>query len=426
MLYSIIKTIYHLRAFEYFREKIKIYKINKYRKYIPEIINRISNQDEIRVIFFAINISMWKYDGLFQEMMIHKRYKPLIIPSLGYSADKKTRLYEQQKMKEYFQKKGFPFLASYDAKSKKWLNIKKYKPDLIFYTQPYDKNPYKGYNIRKFHKYSLFAYVPYAFWVEKGNWGYNLLFHNIAWRLFYPTNIHLKNGINISYIKGCNIKVTGYPMAERFLLPNSPTSPWKIKNPKIKRVIWAPHHSITNGLLNYSTFLEISETMKQLAEKYSKQIQFAFKPHPSLKNKLYKLTEWGIEKTDKYYDYWKNSPNTILADSDYVDLFLTSDAMIHDCSSFSAEYLYTKYPVMFLTKPDHQDYLCEFGKKCFDMHYKGSNITDIIDFLEKIVIKGNDPMSNIRNIFFKKYLAINNGNISKIIFSEINKSLEKK
>jgi CDP-glycerol glycerophosphotransferase (TagB/SpsB family) len=369
---------------------------------------------------------MWKYDGLFQLMLADERYNPIIVSSLGYSADKKTRLFEQQKMKDYFSKKGFPFLEGYNAKKQEWYDIKKHKPDLIFYTQPYNKNPYKGYNIENFYKYSLFAYVPYAFWVEKGAWGYDCLFHNIAWRLFYSTNIHLQHAINYSYVRGCNVNVVGYPMADRFLRnSDKPIYPWKINNPKLKRVIWAPHHSITKGLLEYSTFLDIAEDMLQLANKYSGRVQFAFKPHPTLKNKLYKLKEWGVEKTDYYYKCWENTPNAILADSDYVDLFLTSDAMIHDCSSFSAEYLYTKHPVMFITKSNHLDYLCDFGKKCFEVHYRGYNINDIDYFLNDVVINGNDVMMDLRNTFFDNYLSRKDGAVSDVIFHEINKLLDK-
>ena len=76
----------------------------------------------------------------------------------------------------------------------------------------------------------------------------------------------------------------------------------------------------------------------------------AFKPHPILKPKLYKHALWGKERTDAYYHCWETMENTQLEMSDYIDLFMTSDAMIFDSVSFMTEYLYTKKPALFLCR----------------------------------------------------------------------------
>ena len=125
--------------------------------------------------------------------------------------------------------------------------------------------------------------------------------------------------------------------------------------------------------------------MLSLAEKYKDVIEFAFKPHPALKDKLYKFNEWGQERTEQYYEKWSTMPNTFLADGNYTQLFAQSDAMIHDCSTFSCEYLYTYKPVLFLLKKTYSPLLTELGSSCLEMHYHAYHESDIEDFINNVV-----------------------------------------
>jgi CDP-glycerol glycerophosphotransferase (TagB/SpsB family) len=148
--------------------------------------------------------------------------------------------------------------------------------------------------------------------------------------------------------------------------------------------------------------------MINLANKYKDNIQIAFKPHPLLLTKLYKV--WGKKKTDDYYAQWVNGENTQLVLGDYVSLFMLSDALVHDCSSFTVEYHYTRKPVMYLTKDEHHaDGLNDFGKMAFDLHYKGSCEEDIEAFIND-VIEGRDEMKEKRKKFYNDYLLPPNGN----------------
>ena len=111
--------------------------------------------------------------------------------------------------------------------------------------------------------------------------------------------------------------------------------------------------------------------MLDLAQQYKGKIQIAFKPHPILKQKLYLHPEWGQKKTDKYYQTWQNSENTQLESEDYIDLFLTSDAMINSSVSFTAEYLFTGNPGLFTLKDDIiQSKFSRLGDMAFEKWYK--------------------------------------------------------
>ena len=60
--------------------------------------------------------------------------------------------------------------------------------------------------------------------------------------------------------------------------------------------------------------------------------------------------------------------NGMLCESDYIDLFLTSDAMIHDSGSFLIEYIYVNKPVQrIISNFEARNDFNSIGKKCFDI-----------------------------------------------------------
>lgn len=172
-------------------------------------------------------------------------------------------------------------------------------------------------------------------------------------------------------------------------------------------MIWAPHHSIDDDI-SISTFLLYCDDMLEVARRYSDRVQFAFKPHQLLKFKLQRL--WGAERTERYYNQWAELDNGQLEEASYVDLFLTSDAMVHDSASFTTEYLYTRKPVMYLVRNSNQhDVLTPFGHLVFDAHYHGRVLADIEHFLDDTVLGGDDPKEGERKEVYDNYLGLVDG-----------------
>ena len=76
----------------------------------------------------------------------------------------------------------------------------------------------------------------------------------------------------------------------------------------------------------------------------------------------------------------------------YIALFKYSDAMIHDCGSFTVEYMYMDNPVMYLVRNnDHVENMIPYAREAFNLHYKGENSADIERFIQS-VIAGDDPL----------------------------------
>ena len=168
--------------------------------------------------------------------------------------------------------------------------------------------------------------------------------------------------------------------------------------------------------------------MIDLSIKYKDLIDFCFKPHPALKEKLYNHKEWGISKTNDYYKFWKNSENTLLSESGYQDLFIESDSLILDSVSFTAEYLYLNKPYCFLTK-DNFDYnrsLNIIGKKIFEKINKVNNISSLEDFIKNSVLKRDKKQLINQKYILKNINVLNNKNLlaSQNIYNVINKAIE--
>ena len=359
-------------------------KILYYTRFLqPKIEKRISEQNKLSIVFFVISISMWKADGLVKRLLSDPRYDIHIVSFL-YPLDSMERRKElQNQMEAFFKKKNYPYINSYNFLTNTYFDINELHPDIIFYNQPYNLG-YSGYRIERFWKKTLFGYIPYCLNIEQDDVFYDTLYLNICKYVFVTTPYDLTLARTKTKTKGRNCVLAGSLFHDELIeAQESKEQIWH--HPNYKHVIWAPHHTIMpDDVLQYSTFLTYADYMLSLAEKYKDTIEFAFKPHPALKDKLYKLEEWGKERTEQYYKKWSTMPNTFLADGSYAQLFAQSDAMIHDCSTFSCEYLYTYKPVLFLLKKTYSPLLTELGSSCLEMHYHAYQKSDIEDFINNV------------------------------------------
>ena len=407
-----------------FRYRLKILAYNSRKK---RLVKKVFSKDKITVVFFVLYDNMWKIDGLFELLMKNPRFSPFIISSPYPHHPRKFGIENQKKVELFFKKKDYPYINGYDFDKDKCFDIASINPDIVFYQQPYNTG-YKDFKIETLWKHSIFGYVPYCYTLEDEPGMFDQLLTNIAWRVFLSSEAEVKTVGQYLHNNGNNLVPTGYPLAESLSKNESEFNCqlWKHIRDSRKRVIWAPHHSILDtDILNYSNFLSIAEDFLALADEYKDTIDFAFKPHPVLKRKLYKLEGWGEKKTDKYYEAWANKQNTCLIEGDYIDLFVSSDALIHDCSTFTAEYLYTRKPLMFISKPNMKNCFNEFGRMCFSQHYIGHNIEDIKSFIDNVVILGNDPQKMERDRFYSEHLVSYKGaSIAQNMFNEFIKELE--
>lgn len=366
-----------------------------YKIYYYFRIKQLRKQSIIKVVFKIENLGAWKTELLYKLMIQHPRFEPILI--ICQNAVENDLL----NLRHYCNAKGYKYLEIDGLNQDVWDCC---YPDIVFFQKQYRGETFLGLKcLLKYHK-TLFAHIPYGFRSSIEPWAYDWPYLHKCWQIYYENKKIATEYAPLVSSKRPNIYVTGLPMMDELLAqPKETINPWKSSEGK-KRIIYAPHHSINpdNEWIS-STFLDFGDTILQLAEKYSDKIQWAFKPHPLLKDKL--IAIWGEERTNEYYSRWQDIEWSQYESGKYVGLFQYSDAMIHDCGSFILEYLYTENPVMYLFKDNHLENTFNLQyKKALSLHYQGWNIADIESFIIN-VINGVDPMKQKRISFKKDFLT---------------------
>jgi len=371
---------------------------------------KIRERGSARVCIIVSSLSMWRLEEVWKLMQGNPRFdcRILLIPFAKQSAEEKES--EMEKLRTYFRGKGIPFQEEDTFES--------FDPDIVFYQQFYSHS-YLDPVRAKHNEFRLLCYSPYGMMFIDKKWQYNSRFHNVAWKIFLQSESHKAKAYELAANHGRNAVVVGDADSDAFLAPDF-KDVWKPQDTPKKRVIWAPHHK----KLGRDSFEWTAEEMKEYAIRYKDSIQFAFKPHPRLKTELYK--EWGQERTDAYYAFWRDSENTQLETGSFIELFRGSDAMVHDSNSFIAEYLYTRKPVLFLSTNTEtiKSKFGKFGKDALNAHYQGSDASAVTEFLDNIVLGNADSMAERRQEFHDTYLIAADGRgFGESVVKEIEESI---
>ena len=295
--------------------------------------------------------------------------------------------------------------------------------DIVCSANPYDGMTHKLYRIGKLSKKDIlpiyFNYgYPAVLWARRVA---ALVSLSKMWKVFSESPATMEEYSNSMKTHGENLVLAGYMKMDN--LAKQP-----IRKHERKTIIIAPHHTIEAKFRNsigLSNFLEYAELFQELPKKYP-QIDFIFRPHPLLRVTLAQNHIWGQEKTDKYFKDLEKNPNlTYQAGGDYFETFANSDGIIHDCSSFLAEYMFTGKPVCYMlkTKDSIDKFFMNNGKQILENCYKAFSKEEIYDYIDNVIIKGNDPMAAKREEFAKKELMVNYPNVSTFVLDYIKKEL---
>lgn len=372
-----------------------------------EVFRRMEQQaacmrkkEVITVAFMVLNLPCWKCDSVFRLMMQHPRFRPVIwiVPELQIK-DADEQLCNLLKMREFFDQRNYLVAELYTLEQMR----EEYAPDVVFLAKPYmGVTHWDAWNMDQ----ELVCYVPYCFQNGKRE---DFLFcqENHLWRNFYATKGVSNICEQVMANAAANVVITGSPSVDSFLHESceKKASVWKNCGADMKKVIWAPHWSISGeSWFKVATFLEVAEGMLHLAEKYAERVQWAFKPHPLLRDTLYQLPDWGRERTDAYYERWASLPNTQLETGAYVGLFKQSDAMVHDSGSFIMEYLLVDKPCMYLVASEGFSDFNADTHQALACYQKGKSAADVELFLQSLLQCKPDSMSRARARYRKRCL----------------------
>lgn len=382
-------------------------KLGRYRKLQLRRIEEVRARGYANVVLIAAALPMWRLQGIYELLKKDSRFRVYVLVHPFQRQGEEDKYTAVRALEDYFTANNVEYTVCPKDERKLGELIDGINPDILFYPQNY-YGLFGNQLDWNYFKDRLLCYNNYGLSTIAAQWNYNADYNNYAWRWYQATELHLQTARKLAYNKAVNAVVAGESHADAFFAPVG-NDPWKkIDGKKRRRVVFAPHFQIeANDVLNRAAFLWLGNFMLELAEHYSDEVQFAFKPHPFLKRALYGHPDWGKEKTDAYYEKWASMPNTQLETGEYIELFKTSDALIHNCGSFTGEYMFTAKPVVFASKDWREIYRTAdgFGSKCLDLHYRAQTIGDVRNFIEKVVLGGDDPMLAQRRQFIRDYLT---------------------
>lgn len=359
----------------------------------------IRRKEKIKIAFALYDASIWCGDELYNLFARDERFEISIL--LCLRADKP----DDEAAKEDFLR-GVEQFKAHGLNVVAVENWKDDAPaqDVLIFLSPYffafSSEPLPKILTPK----TLITYVPYALDVTKYNFFKHAIFH-IAWKLFFYSAMSLK-----AYDKNCRVGMprgfySGHPKIDGFFNVNPKFSfSWKIARANTKKIIWAPHWSISEGVMN-STFHWNYKFMYEFAKAHP-EISWVVKPHPNLyfsavKDGLFP----SLEDFKEYLQAWDALPNAqVYEGAYYQDVFATSDGMIHDSSSFVAEYQYVDKPMIYLTRSTQKFY--ELGEMIVKASYTvdGQDLKAIAEMIQRVFIDGDDFKAQERREIFDKHL----------------------
>ena len=368
--------------------------------------NKTNKGEKIKVAFLFMyatdcqNLSI--FDKMLEDNSIFDPYF-IINPDVLRSKENFDYNYKRSKyelIKKYGQAR---VLDGYDYKSNKFIDYTN-EFDIATTNNPYDNMAHKLYKISYWAKKQIPIFYISYFYMGRCFVGINNLqsdAFSYFWKVFVENEYVLELAKKYEIIEGRNIIVSGSPKMDELanIIP---------QNKSRKIIIVAPHHSIDEDEKSVGGFLQYSDILLQLPQKYP-NIDFVFRPHPLLFENL-RTKYWGKEKSDKYLaELLSNDNVTYSTEGKYLELFAESNALIHDCGSFCAEYLYTGKPCAYLYKQGlNPDAIwTDFGKKCIDSHYLIKEPNEIEKFIDDVVINENDYLKDTRNEFAENVITVN-------------------
>lgn len=394
------------------------------------VINYNSGKAPLNVLFLCPDKDVFCLEKLFHLMEKSVEFKPVVgvfpyehvDPKIKFDASK------YEKIVQWLEQKQMKYVPLYDFEKNEYLSLKKFQPDIVFFNSTLGLKNTDRFLAEASN--AITCFVPYGYFLSNSQkFIFDTDFHLKMTYLFWESSVSLAMSEHYARNKGENSFFAGYPKLDPFFDGHSPENVWKEQSVAKKKIVWAPHHSIENDPdhYGYSCFNELADVMLELAEKYRDKAQFAFRPHPLLRSRLNADERWGEQKTTEYYHKWEQRENTQFSNGDYVDLLLTSDAMIGDSVSFMCEYSAIDKPYLYTVRDDTVSHkFNELGKDVFNrLLYKAPPLSEKIEsFLQDVVLNGNDPLSEKRRTFTKENLLSPDGkNAAENIFNFLKKEL---
>ncbi len=355
-----------------------------------EKLRKKVKSEKIRVAYLCFSKQKWKCESLYKLMLEDENFHPFILVSKDSTSPKKmagsgcSSSADVRDVYKFFTDKQMETYYAYDCENEIHLPLNTFEPDIIFYQEPWYVETSQGPVVTS--AFALSAYVPYFVANVASIVEYDLRFHLYIQKHYILNELVQKFYSERMRNKGENLIVTGHTALDYFYLG-------KDKGQEKKYVIYAPHWSINYERENYATFEWNGAHILEFAKAHP-ELNWIFKPHPSLKERLRLQNIMTREEIQSYWDDWEKI-GLKYESGDYLDLFAQSYAMITDCGSFLTEFFLTEQPVIHLISEKAFGYNPS-AEAVVKNYYKAHNIDELDKLFEEILIQKTDSMKQQR------------------------------
>lgn len=346
----------------------------------------------LRVIFLVSEKQKWGYQSLYDKMLADEHFEPIIVTSCitqKHENPDDERCSVEDNI-EFFKEKGITTESAYV--NNEYIDLKVFNPDIIFYQQPWGlplmHHPFKT------SEYALCCYCSYSIATSKKGSKKSPHFFYSIWKYFLAHDCIKEEYESWMEYNTESLYVTGHPKLDVYQNYKADT----FKRDK-HYVIYAPHFSIGDSILNLGTFDWSGYFMLEYAKKHP-EFNWVFKPHPQLRHKFLEEEYMSEEELNNYFNEWAKI-GTVYESGDYFDIFKDSDAMITDCSSFCVEYFFTGKPMFHLIS-DKSARLSALNRLVNANHYSIFNKETLEKYFEEVLIKKNDFLYDTRQNALKE------------------------
>ena len=389
----------------YFKHLCKVRMCTKFRK--------------IRIGFWITETQKWSsLDSLYKALLNSPFFEPYILIATfkNYMLGISSQEHIQNSIK-FFEEKGYKYKLVYNTKQCQHLELKQFKPDIVFYQQPW-QIPDKQ-SVAIVEKSSLICYVPYCFYSLDSYTNYMAGFHGRLWKYFVESDLHNKEYKQKYNATNCvtvgSSKMDNYKYINQSQINNI----WRTTNKK--RIIYAPHHSFDKSIHNLGTFKYNGNFILQLAISHP-EYEWIFRPHARFKLEVLANKIMTLPEIDDYYKQWEKL-GSVYSGGDYYEMFAGSDCLITDCISFLSEYLPTGKPVIHLRKDEQKENFNALVQAITDSYYKVYDNETLLKIFNEVIVNGNDYLNNKRQDSIKLLMIDNQKTTGEKIKEYLEKEL---
>lgn len=344
---------------------------------------KLARGERLRVAFLVCDASMFSAEPVYEAMCGDPRFEPFIavVPRVSRGEE---FLRETLKTTVNALSARYPGVCSLYDPDRGAAQSLEGRAEIVFTSIVYDDQTLKQYTARPLSQFALVACIPYGYGGHLSADLRRMVFLPqmvLFWRLFVTSPGTLEMWKSANPLLAYNLAVGGYPKMDRLVEV-------AVRKDRPTTIIVCPHHTLArgDGRLALSNFLRYADFFLRLPREFP-HVRFVFRPHPLLFPRLATSEWWGEERTRAYHDEMAALPNVEFQQGgDYLDTFVNSDAMVHDCGSFLAEYFYTGHPQCYILSDESVlgREFTSFGKELHRHVTHAFSEDDIRDFVRKV------------------------------------------